>query len=121
VAWNSLNWNNTLGGPIRFSYRHGGTPLPDYTGADEYPTVVDIVDKICECRITMRDVKQVLTLGTVSNLVVTLPTKSGSVALTFANMALVDISGSQSRSAYGEVELTFQYQCASGGTTAPLS
>lgn len=120
-AFNSTTWTATsTGGPIGFSYRFGGQALPDYTGDSVLPTAVDVIDQDCECRLRLRDVKQALVIGTKSSLVVILKTKAGTVTLTFANMVLVEIAGSQERSQRGYVELVFRHE-SDDGTTAPLS
>ena len=64
--------------------------------------------------------KQALVIGTKSSLAVILKTKAGTVTLTFANMVLVEIAGSQERSQRGYVELVFKHESADG-TTAPMS
>jgi hypothetical protein len=120
VVWNGTTYSNATGGPIEFRYRLGGTKMEDRTGDDQWPTVLDLVDLICECQVVLRDVKNVLTLMTKSSLVVTLATKSGTVVLTFANMALVDIDGGQQKSNKGACTLSFAYEAASG-STVPLS
>lgn len=121
AAFNSVTYTATAtGGPIGFSYRHGGQALADYTGDSVLPTAVDVIDHDCECRVRLRDVKQALVLGTKSSLVVILKTKAGTVTLTFANMVLVEIAGAQERSQRGYVELVFRHESADG-TTAPLA
>jgi len=120
VVWNGTTYSSTVDGTLAFFYRLSGTKQEDRTGADEWPTLIDLIDRICEVRIRLRNVKQALTLMTKSNLVVTLPYKGGSVTLTFAGMCLYDIGGQQERGPYGSVELMFAYESADG-TTAPLT
>jgi hypothetical protein len=121
VLFNSITYTATdTGGPIGCSYRHGGQALQDWTGDSVLPTAVDIVDQACEVRVRMRDVKQALVLGTKATLTLTIAKKGGTVALSFVNMVLVEIAGSQNRSQRGEVELVFAHESANG-TTAPMS
>ena len=120
VAFDGQTYTSAAGGPIGMQYRYGGQPLPDYTGDSALPMALDVIDQVCEVRARLRDVKQALTIGTKGSLVVILKYKSSTVTLTFANMVLVDINGSQSRSQRGEVELAWAHESADG-TTAPLS
>lgn len=122
VTWNNNTWDkSTSGGPIRVEYSHSARVEENRVADDEYPTVIALPDKSAMVSVTLREVKQVLTLGDKNTLVMTIAGKSGtSVTITLANMVLVDIGGSQDRGSFGAVVLRFAYEGATG-TTVPLS
>lgn len=125
VAWNSVTWDNTLGGTLEVTFEHGGDPLDDRTGIDEYNTFLAIVNKICRATVRIREVKSVLSPGAAeSSLVLTLKSKSGNtggtVVITMSQMQLVSVRGNQGRANVGDAEFTFMHR-SSDGSSVPVS
>lgn len=120
-TWNSVSWNAAGGGPIRGEYDYGGDELPDQTSDAFWATFLAIVNGRAHMRITVREVKQILTIGTKSTGVMTLVGKANSVLVTGANMVLIECQpGEQGRATAGSATLRFGYESADG-TTAPFS
>jgi len=122
VTWGGNTWNATTGGPIEVSYSHSGRVDENRVADNEYPSVIALPDKSCIATVTLREVKNATALaGTTGNLVFTITGKGAtSVAITLANMVLVDVSGSQRRGEFGAVILRFAYE-DSTGTANPVS
>lgn len=121
VAWNSITWDSTSGGPVRVEYSHSGDALEDRTGDSDYAPFLAVVNKKCKARVTLREIKQVAALGAKSNLVITATGKANTVTITLANMILVAVeSGEQHRAAAGSATLVFQHESADG-STVPVS
>src|SRR6185312_8774049 len=101
-AWNSSTWNATQGGPIRGDYEYEGEELPDQTSDAFWPTFLAIVNGRGRMRITVREVKQILSIGAKSSAVMTLVGKANSVVITGSNMVLVGVTpGEQGRATAG--------------------
>ena len=121
VAWNSVTWDSTGGGPIRVEYSHSGDPLEDRTGDSDYAPFLAVVNKKCRARVTLREIKQTAVLGTKSNLVITATGKANTVTINLANMVLIAVeSGEQQRATAGSATLVFQHESADG-STVPVS
>ena len=121
VAWNSLTWDNTSGGPIQFDVELGGEELLDRTGDDEFNTFTAIVNKICRATIRLREFRQFIQPGTESNMTLTLRVKSGTnPTVVIPNMSFVRSRSTQPRAGVSEAELEFVHRSADG-TTIPVS
>jgi hypothetical protein len=121
VAFNSVTYDNSSGGPVAARYQLQGRAVEDRTGDDFYSSFTAIVDPSCRVSVGMRNVKWTLAPGTKASLVLTLEGKIGTTyTLTFANMVYEGVSASQDRANPGSAELSFVYESADG-STIPLS
>jgi len=116
-TFNAVTYSNTSGGPMRFVYRDGGTPLKTRTGADRYSQAVNIVDHDCEGTLTLAKFANDLAKGTKSSLVFVVEDSDGAdVTLTFANMIVYDVRGTQDRAQSASCDIVFVYESADGST-----
>ena len=122
ITWNTNTWTAlTAGGPIRVDISHAGQDIQDRTGADEYSTFVQVVNKILGATVFLRSLAQSgQTLGTKSNMVCTLNGKGGNVVLTLTGMIIVSCGPSQGRAEPGTVAMGFVHE-SSDGTTVPIA
>lgn len=122
ITWNAITWSKSMeGGPLALRYTHAGRTIEDRTGDAEYPMFVAVVDTGLNVTVSLREMKQLLTLGAKSDMVVTLEGKGGATStLTLKGLVLHLISGSQDRAVPGGVELAFVYE-STDGTTVPVS
>ena len=120
-TWNSVTYNGTTGGTLRFEYQHEGTPFLDRTADDEYSSFVVITDKRLIVRVRLREVKYVTALGTKSDASIIITGKTNAATITFVGLVLVGASpGEQGRAEGGSVTLVFEHESADG-TTVPIS
>ena len=120
VAWNSLTWDaSTAGGPVGFRYVNESRDEQTLSGDDEYSRVIFSVDKVCRIFISLVEVKNTLEPGVMSDMTVTLTTKSGTQTITFPDVIFLGLNGTQPRAIVGECELSFVCQ-VSDGTTSPV-
>lgn len=123
AVWNSVTYDSSAGGPVMAEFGHVGEPLEDRTSDNEYAPFLAVVNKRGIMRLRVREVKQIIALGTKSSMVFTLETKVGgsTITITGANMVLIAIEpGEQSRAQAGSCTLVFQYESADG-VTVPFS
>lgn len=125
AVWNGSTWDNTTGGSLDVTIEHGGDPLDDRTGIDEYNTFLAVVNKMCRATLRLREVKWTTNPGAAeSNLVLTLKKKTGNtegtVVVTLATMQLISVRSSQARASVGDAELVFMHRSADG-STVPVS
>ena len=121
VEFNGVTYSGGVGGVIRFQAAHAGTPLQDWSGADEYPTSVNIVNKTLVVRVFLRNVKITTALGTKDpSMSAVLVIKAGNETITCVNMVLASVEMDQGKSEYGTTVLTLVHESANG-TTVPVS
>ena len=120
IVWNSLTWDaSTAGGPVGFRYLHEGQEVETLTGDDEYSRTTFVGNKACRIFVSLVDVKQTLSPGTMSDMTVTLSTKAGTQTITYPDAVFLGLNGNQPRADLGEVELSFILE-ASDGQTNPV-
>jgi hypothetical protein len=122
-VWNSVTFDKSSGGTLELRFEHEGEPLKGWTGDDEYPTFLAVVNKGCRVILRLRDVSQKQAPGAAnSNIVATLriPSDTGNPTITFATMTLIAVRGTQGRAQTGDVELVFEHLSANG-TTNPVT
>lgn len=121
IEFNGVTYSTGAGGALRMQVSHSGTPNPDWTGADEYPTQVNVVNKTLIVRLYIRDVKIATALGTKdTSAACVLVIKASTVTVTFANMVLYSVESDQGKSEYGTTVLTLMHE-SGDGTTVPVS
>lgn len=125
ATWNSLTWDASTGGTLEMTIEHGGDPLDDRTGDNEYNPFLAVVNKMARVTLRMREVKWTTNPGAAeSSLVFTLTSKSGNtggtVTITLAQMQLIHLRMSQGRAITGDVEMVFMHR-SSDGSTVPVS
>jgi len=121
AEFNGTTYASGSGGVIRVQVSHVGDPLADWTGADEYPQQVNVVNKRLIVRLFLREVKIVTALGTKdTSSSFALVIKSDTVSVTCVNMVLVGVDMDQGKSEYGTTVLTLMHESADG-TTVPIS
>ena len=119
--FNSTTYNATTGGTIRLQYSARGEPLEDWTGTDEWNTFCAIVNKRLRVRLTLREVKCTVALGTTdTSCAGTLTVKGGTSVITFVNLHLFAVEGDAGRAEVGTCVLEFAHQSADG-TATPYS
>lgn len=119
--FNNTTYNASTGGTIRFEYDIFGEPLEDQTGADEFMTFLAVVNKRGRIRLTLRDVKITVALGTSdTSSDCVLAVKGGTSTMTFVNFHLFAVRGQQGKNELGSCVLEFAHQSANG-TAAPMS
>jgi hypothetical protein len=121
IAWNSITWTTSLGGPLALRYSLMGREIAERTGDDVQPRGVYVVDQGARVWVRLRAVKQTLVRGIKSNLVATVALPDGSTELwTFVGMVFAGANGNQDRGLQGDIELEFAYESADGAAE-PLS
>jgi len=121
VEYNGTTYSSGSGGAIRAQVSHVGDPLADWTGADEYPQQVNVVNKRLIVKYFLREVKIVTALGTKdTSSSFVLVQKSATATVTVTGMVLVSVEMDQGKSEYGTTVLTLMHE-SSDGTTVPIS
>lgn len=112
---------STTGGVMALADSHSGEWVESRTGDAQYATDAIVANKGCEVRITMREIKFAVALGTKSDLVATCKTSAeASVTKIYADMVLVSADSGQDRAAPSQVELVFRH-VSDDGSTVPIS
>jgi hypothetical protein len=114
--FNGMTWDSSSGGPMSARYEHGATPIPVRTGNDKYARGTPLVDFECPVVLTVAYVSPALSIGIKSNLVLTLETVQGTVAVSFLNMKLFRITHAQNRAFPGAMDLHLVHESADGQT-----
>ena len=117
ISWNNLSWSSSAaGGPLGFRLSHESQSVQAYTGDDEYSRCTFSVDKVVRIFINLIEVKNTLEPGVMSNMTVTLSTKSGTLTITIPDVIFEGLNSSQPRAMTGESELSFIVQVSDGQT-----
>jgi hypothetical protein len=121
IAWNSVTWDASAGGPLRLDITYGGREIEDRTGDDVYPRSTVVVDGALRVTATLRQFKHTTALGTSAQMVYTFTDSTGSTAtVTMPGMRLVSIRSSQDRANPGSAEFTWAHE-STDGSTVPIS
>ena len=120
VTWNAESWDATDGGTLAVTYDHESRSEGSRSGDDEYPRTQFSVDKEMRASVRVQEVKQTHAIGTKSDLVYTLSTKSSTASVTLSDMVLEGVGGSQERAAIGDAEMRFVHE-SEDGKTVPIT
>lgn len=113
VVHGTDTWNaTTAGGPLSIGFSHIGNAVPDRVANDIYCSQMLIPEYDLIVRIRLRDMIFTTQPGTQGpvDLVITIVTEAGDVAMTFKDMVYIGAEANLDRSIPGEVELSFNHQ-----------
>jgi hypothetical protein len=122
VAYNSVTYDKSSGGPLQVMISFGGNPLPDWTGDAFYAEFNAAVNGFCNVGVMLRAPNVILVPNTKASLVCIFGGKSGgtTMTLTFTNMVYFNASPiQQGRGTPGSIMLNFGHE-SGDGTTVPI-
>jgi hypothetical protein len=120
VAFNSVTYDKTVGGPQGINTEIGGTNRPFFSGDAQWPVFNPIIENQGAITVELSEYAESIVIGTTGNLAITITKPDATTAsITYANMKFAGSTAGQAFGRYATRVLRFVYEAATG-TTAPV-
>lgn len=116
VAFNSVTYDKTSGGPLEVTQSENPTVVATRTGAAILPLAIKVVERTPSVFVKLQDLTIRPTIGTKASLVAIFTYNGGTKTRTYANMVFTGQDHTQIKSQPGETVLRFDHESADGTT-----